>query len=339
MKISKLLSIILGLSGFLRMGIVDGEGGGMGLHDAGAALVSLMDGDTGGAGDAEETEEEAAERLAAQDANQTADDSEQDPEEVKQPVDDEITVEVDGKTVTIKKSDLPDLIKGDMRQKDYTQKTMAASETVKAAEAEIAKARAEREEYATNLKNFAITTSGLLQEQQKVLTQELLDSDPVEYLRQQHIFQARQVELGKAQTEMQRLHSEHLAEQQEDNKKWMMAQRDTLLAAIPELSDAAKQKNFFSAVESYMEKAGFGQQDGKTVLDARVLLMADKAQKYDALMARAKETAGKVKAAPVKVERPGVAKVAPTDGRTEGMKRLQKTGSVQDAADILAGLM
>lgn len=88
-----------------------------------------------------------------------------------------------------------------------------------------------------------------------------------------------------------------------------------------------------------MGKAGFKSDDGQMVLDARVILMADKAQKYDALMARAKDAASKVKAAPVKVERPGVTQVAPTDGRTQGMKQLAKTGSVRDAGALLAGML
>lgn len=342
MKISKLLSIILGLSGFMRMGVFGSEGGGMSMHDAGAALAGIESdaGDQDGEG---ETDEAAAERLAAEDAagaTPPGDESEEAAEQQqKQPEDETITVQVDGKDVEIKKSELPELYKNGLRQKDYTQKTMETAEQRKAAGEEIAKARADREKYASELKNFSITTTSILAEQEKQLTQELLDSDPIEYLRQERIFKQRQAELSKANDEMQRLYAEHQEDQKRQNMEWMGSQHEQLVKAIPELKDPEKQKKFFGEVEAYLSKSGFSQEDGRTVLDARVVLMADKAQKYDALMARAKETASKVKAAPVRVERPGITPVAPTDGRTQQMKQLAKSGSVRDAGAILAGII
>jgi hypothetical protein len=341
MKISKLLSIILGLSGFMRMGVVDGEGGGsLSMHDAGAALANIVD--TSEQGGEEETEEATAERLAAEEAagaTQTGDDAEETQQQGQQAEDETITVKVDGKDVEIKKSELPDLYKNGLRQKDYTTKTMEVSEQRKAADAEIAKARADREKYATELNNFAITTSSMLEEQRKTLTQELFDADPHEYMRQKIIFEGRQEQLGKAQAELDRVRGEYHAEQQEQANKWLAEQMETLSNAVPDIKDPEKGKKFFNSIEGYLTKAGFTEKDGRMVLDSRVVLMADKAQKYDALMARAKDAASKVKAAPVKVERPGVTNVAPTDGRTQQMKQLAKSGSVRDAGAILAGIL
>lgn len=340
MKISKLLSIILGLSDFMRMGILgEGGGGDLSMFDAGSALAGIesYQGEDGEG----ETEEAAAERLAAEEAKgATQTDDETDPEApAVAAASEKITIEVDGKTIELSKDDLPELYKNGLRQKDYTSKTMEVSEQRKAAEAETAKARADRDDYARKLLNFKTTTSSILEEQGKVLTQELLNEDPQEYLRQQHTFQQRQVELGKAEAELQRLNGEYQAEQQNNQKQFMLNQRDALLkAGVLDEKDHEKGKKWFAGVESYMEKSGFKAEDGQFLLDARTLLMADKAQKFDALMARAKDAAGKVKAAPLKVERPGVAQVAPTDGRAQGMKQLTKSGSVRDAGAILAGL-
>lgn len=338
MKISKLLSFILGLSGFMRMGVVDGDGGGaLGMHDAGSAFVAL--GDSSEGEEHEETEESAAERLAAEEADGATHQADDETgNEAEQTDSEKITIEVDGKKIELNKSDLPELYKSGLRQKDYTTKTMEVSEQRKTADAEIAKAKADRQAYETQLNNFAITTHSILQEQQKVLTQELLDSDPIEYLRQERTFNQRQAELGKAQAELQRLSGEHQEELKQQNVQFMEAQRDMLLAAVPDLKDEEKKKQFFGAVENYLGKAGFKAEDGRMVFDARVVLMADKAQKYDALMTRAKEAAGKVKAAPVKVERPGVAKIADMDGRTKAMKSLEKSGNLRDAAAIFANM-
>lgn len=337
MKISKLLSIILGLSGFLRAGVVEGDGGGLSLHDAMSSLTGTQadDEEALAPGGEEETDEQLAERLAAEEAEgATQAGGEEEPKQT-QTDSDTITIEVDGKNVDLKKSDLPELYKGGLRQQDYTQKTMAAAEQAKTAAAEVAKARAEREEYATKLKNFAITTQSIMEEQSKVLTQELLDQDPTEYLRQQHTFNQRQVELDKANKEMERLYAEHQAEQQTEAKNYMQSQKDALVAAYPDLKDDAKGKEFFTGIENYMTKAGFVPADGRMLFDARVIKMADHAMKYEALMAKVKESKSKVAAAPVKVERPGVTKAPVTDGRTQGMKRLKETGNMHDAAALL----
>ena len=120
----------------------------------------------------------------------------------------------------------------------------------------------------------------------------------------------------------------------------MHDQHDKLVeAGLLDPKNPEKGAKWFADLEPYMAKAGFTKDDGNMLLDARTLIMADKAQRYDALMARAKEATSKVKAAPVKVERPGVAQVAPTDGRTQGMKKLSQSGSVRDAGALLAGLI
>lgn len=340
MKISKLLSIILGRSGFLRMGIVgEGGGGDLSMFDAGSALAGI-DPDPGEG--EEETEEAAAERLAAEQAEgatQPGDEAELEAQ-ASAAASEKITIEVDGKTIELNKADLPELYKNGLRQKDYTAKTMEVSEQRKAAEAETNKARADREDYARKLLDFKTTTTSILEEQAKTLTQELLDTDPQEYLRQQHTFQQRQVELNKANVELQRLHGEYEADQKQQHRQFIADQNEALIAAgLIDAKDGEKSKKFFAAMDDYLEKVGFKPEDGRMLLDARTLVMADKAQKYDALMAKVKESSNKVKSAPVKVERPGVTQVAPTDGRTKGMSQLAKTGSVRDAGAVLAGLM
>lgn len=334
MKISKLLQIILGLSGFLRMGVTDGDSGGsMGVHDAGAAFAGM--GDSGE--QAEETEDAAAERLAAEEAAGATQKAGDESEQVVETADsDTITIQVDGKDVQLKKADLPELYKGGLRQQDYTQKTMAAAEQAKTAQAEITKARQERDTYAQQLNTFAVTTQSLLAEQQKVLTIELAQTDPAEYQIQKHIFDQRQVELNKAQNELHRLQGEYQKEQQQEAQEFMRNQQAKLIEAFPDWKDPEKAKKHVGELETFMGKQGFSAEDGRTVLDARVMILADKAMRYDALLARAKESAGKVKAAPVSVERPGVVSPKATDGRTTAMKQLEKSGSVRDAGAVFA---
>ena len=106
-----------------------------------------------------------------------------------------VTVKIDGKDVELPLSELKN---GYQRQADYTRKTMEAAEQRKAAEAERSQAHQERQAYAVNLQRMQAQLEGALQQQQQTNWEELLQSDPVEYLRQQHQAQARQAQPGSA---------------------------------------------------------------------------------------------------------------------------------------------
>lgn len=344
MNISKQLKKLFIRGGVFREQAGEGSSGGAGPLDPGTG-ASLFSSFLGGEAQAEsgnsESEEDAAERLAAEEAasganQKNADDTDEttQSQQAEDGATDTVTFQVDGKDVTLTKGELAELHKGGLRQQDYTRKTMEAAETRKAAEAEIQSARAERENYAKQLNAFALTQEAIIAEASKVLTQDLLNSDPVEYLSQQRILQERQANLVKAQQELERIGAERQQEQQKENVDFLKAQYQVLLDKLPEWKDPAKQKAAWGAIESFMEERGFNAGDGRTVLDARVILLANDAMKYRDLMKRAAEASQKVTKMPPKVERPGVTQVSPTDGRTSAMKRLEKSGSVRDAADL-----
>lgn len=284
---------------------------------------------------ATETPEAAAERLAAEEAaaaNQ--DQAEEGDAKTEEAVDSTIEIEVDGKPVKLTKAELAEHYKNGLRQKDYTQKTMEAAEHRKAADAEVQKARAERETYAQQLQNFAVTSESILAEQAQVLTDELLRSDPVEYLAQQRTFQERQAKLQQAHQELARINGERQHEQQTQMQAYRAEQLDKLQEALPEWKDPAKATEEAGKIKNYLQSQGWTPEDIGALADHRHVLAARKAMLYDALMTRAKEAAGKVAKAPPKVERPGTPQVSPTDGRTKLMKELNATGSKNAAAQL-----
>lgn len=336
MKISKLLSIILGLSSFIRAGIVDGDGGGMSMHDAGAALAGIESGPSEDG--EEETEESTAERLAAEHAKgATPTDEDAAPE--AQANSEKITIEVDGKMVELSKNDLPELYKNGLRQKDYTAKTMEVSEQRKAAEAETAKARGEREKLANQLHTYTMQTQAALSNIEAQLTDELLQSDPVHYLTLERTLRKGQADLIKANSDLGELQKQHQAEQAEQHRAYQQSQQQALLAKLPEWKDGAKAKEEAGKIQQYLTSQEFSAQDIGQLEDHRFIVLARKAMMYDGLMERVGKATKTVAAAPAKVERPGVAQVAPTDGRTQGMKKLTQTGSVRDAGALIAGLI
>lgn len=277
----------------------------------------------------EESDEDIAARLAAEESG----------EQEKAPADEMLTITVDGKEVQISKADLPELYKGNLRQEDYTKKTMAAAEQRKAAEAEIQKAQQDRAHYAQELQNYLITSESILREQAQVLTQELLNSDPVEYLAQKHTFDQRQVQVQKAQEELQRLQTQYQQEQEAAQRAYQSEQLEKLHAKLPDWKDPAKAKAEGEKIRDHMMANEFSPQEIGNMADHRVLLMARKAMLYDSLMARAKEATKKVAAAPTMVERPGVPNTNSTDGRTQAMKGLKKAGTVDAAANVFAQLL
>lgn len=279
-------------------------------------------------GDGEESEEEAAARIAAEEEGGDA------------PTDELLTISVDGKEVQIKKSDLPEMYKGNLRQSDYTQKTMAAAEQRKAADAEIQKARSEREHYARELNNYLITSESILREQEKVLTQELLNSDPVEYLTQERTFRERQANMVKAQQELQQLKAHYQQEQSEAKKAYQAEQLEKLYAKLPEWKDVAKAKAEGEKIREHMLANEFTPEEVGGIEDHRVMLMARKAMQYDALMAKAREATKKIQAAPTIVERPGVPQTKATDGRTKAMQALKKSGgNMESTANFFQTIM
>lgn len=347
MKLSKLLKFLLA---FALPLYVDEEGGGgasasdtgaLDMTGASAAFASFLGDESSVEEQARETPEDRAARLLSEDASATGDDDEDEEgngEETQaaadQVKDEPITIEVDGKQVTLSKADVAEHYKNGLRQKDYTQKTMEAAEVRKAAEAETAKARTERETYAAQLKNFEVIQTSQLQDLAGRLTDELLETDPVEYLRLQRIQQTGQAKLTEAKQEFEKLKDQYLEEQRLAGQNFIHTQHQQLVDKLPELKDPAKFQPFIAGMDAFLTENGFTKDDGSIVLDHRLMLMADKAMKYDALLKRAGAAPKKLAAVPPKVERSGVKPIAPTDGRTAAVKQLAKTGSVRDAAPL-----
>lgn len=241
-----------------------------------------------------------------------------------------VTIEVDGKTVELSKAELADYYKNGLRQADYTKKTMEAAEQRKAAEAETSKAREERQKYAQGLQQTQALLQAQLHEQSQIDWQTLLQTDPVEYLKQQHLANQRQARLQQINHEQQQLHAKTQQEQAQQMRAFLQAQQDELLAKLPEWKDEGKAKAEKTAIKDYLKGEGLDEAQIDNITDHRVILLSRKAMLYDQMMAKAKAAAKKVENLPQRVERPGGGSANP-DGRTAAMKRLTQTGSLNDA--------
>lgn len=284
----------------------------------------------------DDSPEAAAERLAKQELSGADEDQPDEGEGDPDPEADGVTVEIDGKTVKLTKAQIAENYKNGLRQADYTQKTMATAEARKTADAETQRARQERQDYAQKLNNYAIQMGGGIAEQAAMLTQELLETDPVQYLSIERTVKERQANLGQAQQELQRINQIHQQEHAQAQQSYMTEQQEQLLAKFPEWKDADKARAGAGAIQTYLTNSGFDARDLSALSDHRQVVLAHKAMQYDALMERAGKAVKRVAALPVKVERSGSAESSKPDGRTEVMKRLSKSGSINDAASAFS---
>jgi len=312
--------------------------GALDLNQAASALSSLLGPSDDATGsdllkiDTEIDVKPKADEAPAGDKPETQDDA---------PAEDDagVTIEVDGKAVTLTKAELADAYKNGLRQADYTKKTMEAAELRKSAEMETAKARQERESYAQNLNSIAAQLGGVLAQQQQIDWHALREADPVEFLRQQHLFQERQAQLQQVNQQRQAIAEQQHAERLQSHTSHLQQQQQELIAKLPAWKDEAKSKAEREALKSYLKNEGYAEQDVGNISDHKTVLLARKAMLYDQMMVKAGAATKKVTALPPKVERPGVNETPGTDKRSAAYQRLSKSGRVEDAASVLASIL
>jgi hypothetical protein len=261
------------------------------------------------------------------------------PEDPPEALDDGVEVEIDGKPVRLTKEQIAEAYKSGLRQADYTKKTMEASDVKKAAQAELGKAQADRAQYADNLQRMAVQLETVLQAQQQTDWNALLDNDPVEYLKQQHLFQQRQAAYQQNTQQRQVVASQMQAEQAKSQSEYIQIQQQELLAKLPAWKDATKASAERDALKSYLKTEGYDDASITGISDHKAVLLARKAMLYDQMMTKASAAAKKVATLPAKVERPGVQENSSLDKRGSQFARLGKTGRVEDAAKLFTSFL
>lgn len=250
-----------------------------------------------------------------------------------------VTVKIDGKDVELTQEQIADAYKNGLRQADYTKKTMEAAELRKSAQEQSAQALQERQMYAQNLNRMAAQLEGVLGQQQQTDMNALLESDPVEYLKQQHLWQQRQAQLQQINQQRQMFAAQQQAEQAQAQQSHLQQQQQELLAKLPGWKDSAKAAAERDALKAYLKTEGFDDSAIDGISDHKAVILARKAMLYDQMTAKASAAAKKVAPLPTKVERPGVTETPGNDKRTAAYQRLAKSGRVEDAAAIFATLL
>lgn len=279
----------------------------------------------------DEPVDEADDAEAADETEEPVDEPEDDDdaEEVEESQQELYTITVNGEQVDVT---LDELRAGYQRQKDYTQKTQAIAEAKKQNQ-QLVNAYSQKLQELDNIAQYLEANPDIPEPQ--IDWQKLYDSDPVEWSVQRQLYNERErVRQNRAaQINLVKQEQQSLAQQQFAGH--LQEQRERLLELVPEWKDkqvAAVEKREIR--DFAISQFGMNQQDVDNAFDAKLVAMLRSAYLYHKGTDKAQ-----------KVTKPAAEKAVRTQGRRnrpdsprtdlkKAQERLQKTGSVEDAAAV-----
>lgn len=327
--------------------------GGIGIHQAQDAIADLLatdDGDTQG-GEAQQPEAQAegteTEEVveAADESVEETDESEETEEQVEQEpqLPTTLKVKVNGEEVEVT---LDELQKGYSRQSDYSRKTQQLAEERKAFLAEAEAIRQERAQYATLLTALQQQLQATTQLDQQPDWDRLYDEDPIQATKLERQWRKaqedRQAKLSAIQAEQQRVGQALEQQTAEQMKAILINEAQRLPEIIPEWKDEKVAAEGKKQLRNWLVDQGLNEVEINSLHKAEHVSILRKAMLYDQGQRKAQAS---VKPQPVATRpvKPGSAAVAPgsksvTDV-TRAKQRLAKTGTVNDAASVLAAML
>lgn len=314
------------------------------LEEAASAFEAILAG-----GDADNPEEpkkkdepeepEASETVeddAESEVNDEEEGSDDEPEKKEDVSEDDkpvVTVEIDGKPIELTKSEIQS---GYLRQADYTRKTQALAEERKQYHAVVQQAQEQEKVYSELL-------PVMVQRMQQYMPQppkpELIDTDPVSYMKQKEAYEREMGDLQAAQAEMQRMSQKSQVEQQQNLQAIVAQNAQMLPELIPEWKEAKNYERDRIKLRDYLKSRQFSDQEIDQAYDARIVAIA-----YDAMRWRELKNSKPKQSEPLeKALKPSAPATRPMNTQTkatvEARKRLAKTGSIRDAAAVFESLI
>lgn len=331
---------------------------GIDISTAASQIEALLDADTGQAQDDEDREDSAetgeegdtedeADETAVEDSEddvEVDDEAAEDDEQPEPKAEEEFEVDLGrGEKVKVTRDEL---IKGYLRQSDYTRKTQEVAEGRKRLESEASEVLRERAQYAALLPK--------LEEQIRLVEaapepdwDALYAQNPIEAARLERKFRVekeqREAKLAAIQAEKARVEQANQQQTAMQFRAYVAEQQEVLVnELIPAWRDPKVARREKAELVEYALKAGLTQEEVRTLADARAVAMLHKAMRFDRAMARKQAGAqGAQQTASSPTLKPGNAAAKPSV-KVEVKKqydRLKRTGSVQDAAKLFEQML
>lgn len=327
--------------------------GGIGIHQAQDAIADILATDEGDTqvGEAQQPEAQAEgteteETVQAEDTVEESDESEESEQQEEQPrerLPESVKVKVNGEEVEVT---LDELARGYSRQSDYSRKTQQLAEERKAFQAEAEAIRQERAQYATLLGALQKQLEAAVQVDQPPDFDRLYEEDPTRAIvleRQwKKVQEERTAKMAAIRAEQERLNASFSQEAQQQLQQTLVTEAQKLQEIIPSWKDEKVAKTEKKMVRDWLLNQGVSEQDINGLVRAQHVAILRKAMLYDVGQQRAQSS---VKPQPVATRpvKPGSAANVPgtksvTDV-TRAKQRLAKTGTVNDAASVLAAML
>lgn len=240
---------------------------------------------------------------------------------------------------------LDEVRKGYLRQADYTRKTQAHAEKIKADTAKVEQRSSElqqKEQFVQDALGFLAQDIASYPTDEQLLymmdpSSEHYNPDAARIGRERDLkvkrFNRMMAEFEGRRSEAQKAQTQRVADHNKEQEK-------QLLQAVPDLKDATKRTAFAEGIKSYLvEGMGFTEKDVQNYFsnawNHRHVLMIDKARKYDELQ-KGQKKHQKLKAVP-KVQKPGAKRSEGDQSAARIQKlrdRLKRTGKDSDAAAL-----
>ena len=219
-----------------------------------------------------------------------------------------------------------------MLEADYRRKTAETAELTRAAEAERQAIKQERD---TRVNQIDTLASALYQELvgDQARLPELLETDPVAYLRVKQDMERKSQLLQQAGEQRHHLMQSQAADAQREQEAYLKAEQQKLHEKLPEWRDPKVRDTESKAIAELLQSVGYQMDEISTLSDHRALLLVRDAMRYRQQQAvRAKQAQPQ----PQKTVTPGArtANTNPASVRADELRR--KAARSHKTEDILA---
>lgn len=215
-----------------------------------------------------------------------------------------------------------------MLESDYRQKTAAAAELTRQAEAERARIAEERQVGVNQLDAvLSVLHQELVGDQGRL--DELLETDPVAYLKVRKEVERKQEMIQHALHNRQILTQQQEAEQYRAQQDYLKAEQAKLAEKLPEWRDVKVREAESRAIAEHLIATGYTQDELNMLTDHRALLLVRDAMKYRQMLAVKQKQAPPT---PPKAVTPGARNPNPPaqNKLVELQRRAKRTHSTDD---------
>lgn len=249
-----------------------------------------------------------------------------------------VPVTVNGETRMVT---LAEARKGYQLEADYRHKTADLAEQKRTFESQTQQASHAWQQRFESLDGLAEQLQKAVQEDtgnlDRILAEEGFEAH---YAAKQRMDQKKEL-LDHAKAEREKAALETQETQRQQTETYLREQNSLLVQRLPEIADTEKGPKLQTRLRTYLQEAGFNEQEMTQLVDHRQVLVVRDAMRYRDLMKSKPATVKKLKGLP-KVQKPGAALEKGDIARSRtvaNLQRLKKSGSRQDAARFIEDIL